>query len=67
MEELRPIYHFIKDDDVEKGLNEFAENNKLDLLIVVPKKHSLLGKIFQPSHTKQLVLHTHIPVMAIHE
>ncbi len=67
MEELRPIYHFINGNDIEKGLNEFAENNKMDMLIVVPKKHSLLGKIFQPSHTKQLVLHTHVPVMAIHE
>ena len=65
--ELNPIYHFINDTHIEKGINEFAEKNNLDLLIVIPKKHNLIRKIFQHSRSKQLVLHTHVPVMAIHE
>ncbi len=66
--DLNPEYHFIKGgDDIEKSINDFAEKNNLDLLIVIPKKHSLINKIFQHSHAKQLVLHAHIPVMAIHE
>lgn len=65
--DLKPRYHFISGADVEKNINEFAENNKLDLLIIIPKKHSLINKLFQKSHSRKLVLHTHVPVMAVHE
>lgn len=65
--DLHPQYHFLKAPEVEKGVTDFAEENKIDLLIVIPKRHSLISKIFQHSHTKQLVLHTHIPVMSLHE
>jgi nucleotide-binding universal stress UspA family protein len=65
--ELKPKYHFINGVDAEKKIIEFADNNKLDLLIVIPKKHNLRNKIFQQSLSKKLVLHSHVPVMAIHE
>jgi len=64
---LNPKFHFLGGPEIEKELCIFAEKNKLDLLIIIPKKHSLVSRIFQHSHSKQLVLHTHIPVMAIHE
>ncbi len=64
---LKPTYHFIAGVDVEKGIIDFAEKNKLDLLIVIPKKHSLFNQIFQHSLSRCLVLHSHVPVMAIHE
>ncbi len=65
--ELNPKYHIIVDTDTEKGIIDFAEKNKLDLLIIFPKKHSLSERIFHYSHSKRLVLHTHVPVMSIHE
>jgi nucleotide-binding universal stress UspA family protein len=64
---LHPKYHFIKGSDIEKSIEEFADTNKLDMLIVIPKKHSLRHRIFNPSYSKQLVLHSHVPVMAVHE
>jgi nucleotide-binding universal stress UspA family protein len=64
---FNPKYHFINDTDIEKGIVEFTERNNLDLLIIIPKKHNLINKIFQPSHSKRLVLHTNVPVMAVHE
>jgi nucleotide-binding universal stress UspA family protein len=64
---LHPIYHFINGNDIEKGIAEFAEKIKLDLLITIPKKHNFISKIFQHSHSKELVLHSHVPVMSIHE
>jgi nucleotide-binding universal stress UspA family protein len=67
LEELHPVYHFVSNADIDEGLVEFAEKNNLDLLIVVPKKHNLVDKLFHKSHTKQLVLNTHVPVMSVHE
>lgn len=65
--DLNPEYDFIEHEDIEDGINEFAEKNNLDLVITIPKKHKLLEGIFKPSSTKQLVFESHIPVMCIHE
>lgn len=65
--DLDPKYHFIKSVDIEKHINEFAEKNKLDLLIIIPKEHTLIQKLFQQSHSKELVLHTQVPTMSVHE
>ena len=64
--DLHPQYHFIKETNTDKAIIEFADKQQLDLLIVVPKQHGLLSKIVQHSHSRQLVLHAHVPVLAIH-
>ncbi|HEX7906070.1 MAG TPA: universal stress protein [Chitinophagaceae bacterium] len=64
--EIKPTYAFIKNKDVEDGINEFAETNNLDLVIAVPKKHQLLDRFFKKRASKQLVFHSHVPVMCIH-
>ena len=67
LEDLDPKYHFINHKDVEDGINEFAETNNIDLLITIPKKHSLLDNLFKHSSTKELVTQSHVPVMCVHE
>jgi nucleotide-binding universal stress UspA family protein len=64
---LKPTYHFITNGNTDQAIIDFAEENKLDLLIVVPKRRGLLKRLFHKSHTKQLVLHAHVPVMAMHQ
>jgi nucleotide-binding universal stress UspA family protein len=66
LEPLGAFFHFITHKNTDEGILEFAEKNDIDLLIVVPRRHTLLEKLLIKSHTKQLVLQTHIPVMALH-
>jgi nucleotide-binding universal stress UspA family protein len=66
LEDVNPLYHFINNKDVEDGINEFAENNNLDLVIAIPKKHKLMEGLFRKSSTKQLVFESHVPVMCVH-
>ena len=63
---LNPNYHFIASENIDDGIIDFAEKNNIDLLLVLPKRHSLFEKLVHKSHTKQLVLHSHVPVMALH-
>ena len=63
---VKPNYHFISNQNTDEGIMDFAEKNHIDLLVVLPKRHGLLDKLFHKSHTKQLVLHSHVPVMALH-
>ena len=46
---------------------EYVEENNIDLLITIPKKHKLLDSLFKHSSTKQLVTQSHVPVMCVHE
>ena len=67
LQDLNPSYFFIDNPVVEDGINEFAEKNNIDLLLVIPKKHRLLDGLFQKSHSTQLAFHSHIPILSIHE
>ena len=63
---LNPQYHFINNENVDEGIINFVEKNKIDLLIALPKSKGLLKKIIHKSVSKQLILHSHVPVIAIH-
>jgi nucleotide-binding universal stress UspA family protein len=67
LEDLKPVYHFIENKDVEDGINHFAETNNLDLILIIPKKQKLMENFFKVSSAKQMIFHSHIPVMCIHE
>ena len=67
LEELHPKYDFIESEKIEEGINKFADENGLDLVITIPKKHKLLEGLFKKSHTSELVFHSHVPIMCVHE
>jgi len=67
LEDLDPKYDFIEDENIEAGIEKFAKKNNLDLIITIPKKHKLLEGLFRRSHTKELVFHSHLPIMCVHE
>ena len=67
LEEVKPTFHFMTKNNIDEAINEFAETNNLDMLVMIPKKHGLLDGIFHSSHSKSLAMHAHVPVMSIHE
>jgi nucleotide-binding universal stress UspA family protein len=64
---IQPEYHFITSENIDEGIINFCEMNRIDLLIVIPKRHNLLDKLIHKSHTKRLVLQSHTPIVALHE
>lgn len=67
LRDTKAEFHSIEAAEVTEGINWFVDRSKLDWLVVIPKKHKLIEKLFRRSHTKELVYHTHIPVLCIHE
>jgi nucleotide-binding universal stress UspA family protein len=67
LEEAKPVFHFIQNVNIEEAIYEFSEKNNLDMLIIIPQNHGLPDRLLHKSHTKQMVLHTHIPVLSLHE
>lgn len=51
--------------DLEDSLNEYIQEEQIDILAMVTHKRKFLKGIFQPSITKRMSYHTTIPLLAI--
>ena len=58
-------FHFVEGEHIDKSTMDFAEKNNIDLLIVMRMHHTLWEKIISRSHTKEMVLHSHVPVLLL--
>jgi len=67
LDDFNPLYDFLDNVEIDEGIIECSEKNKLDLLIVIPKKHDSIERILHKSRSKQVVVHGHIPILSIHE
>jgi len=66
LQSMKPSYQTIVSAGVSNGINWFAEKEKVDWVVMVPRKHNLAEKIFSKSQTKDLLHHTHLPVLCMH-
>jgi nucleotide-binding universal stress UspA family protein len=58
-------YHFVENDDVVDGINEFIEKHQIDLVTMLPQKHNFLERLFKEPYTKRLAFHSHIPLLTL--
>ena len=61
-----PDYYFMHWHSLHEAINQFAEDNSIDMLLTIPKYHSFLSRTLNHSHTRELVYHSIVPVLAIH-
>lgn len=62
---LQHSFHIVEDDQVIHGINDFIKGNKVDLLVVVPGHDNLVHRLFNPSISKGLALHSKIPMLVL--
>jgi hypothetical protein len=60
-------FHFIMQDNFSEAISQYAADNHIDLILIVPRTHSFLASLFSSSHTRTLAYHSHVPILAIHE
>lgn len=65
--EFNPEFYFMSLHDVDEAISQFAEDKKVDFIIVIHKEQSLFSKLFVKSHTKKLAYQGTVPVLALHE
>ena len=58
--------HFIEDEDVNNGIESFMKNHQVDLLAMVTRRNDLFGKLFGLSNTKNMMMHSEVPLAAFH-
>jgi nucleotide-binding universal stress UspA family protein len=65
LKDYNPDFYFIRLFDFVEAINQFVADNKIDLILTFPRKHSFLSNIFKTSSTTKLVYHSHVPIAAI--
>lgn len=60
-------FHYSENEDITEGINKFIMDNEIDLVVMVPHKHSPLHNLFNPSQTRKMAFHTRIPLLTLSE
>jgi nucleotide-binding universal stress UspA family protein len=58
---------FLAHEDVAEGIKSFLQQNDLDMLAMITHQRGLLESLWHESVTKKLSLHSHVPVLALHD
>jgi nucleotide-binding universal stress UspA family protein len=65
--DLRPVYDTITGNDYSEAIATYLRTNDIDMLIVLPHRHSLMERLLFKTHTAELVKNIPFPVMTIGE
>jgi nucleotide-binding universal stress UspA family protein len=60
-----PVYPFIEIDDLDEGVNHFAERLNCDLVVMGTSGENTITEYFEGNHTERVIRITHIPVLTI--
>lgn len=52
--------------DIYEAVTDYMQAHHIDLLAMVTRKRNFLQELFHYSKTKQMVYHSHTPVLALH-
>jgi len=63
--ELNARCHTIYDHEFVRGIENFVQENRIDLLIILPHKHNLIERLFFKTHTPELLHKISIPIMCV--
>ena len=53
----------IHNNDIVQGLEDYIEDKEIDLLALTTHKRGIIERLFNPSLAKQMLFHTHIPLL----
>lgn len=59
-------FHHVENDDVVEGINQFVSNEKTDMVVMIPRKHSFIQRFFHEPNTKKMAFHSQVPLLALH-
>jgi nucleotide-binding universal stress UspA family protein len=66
MKDVSCRFEFVMSNSISEGIREFADSHGLDMLALMPRKHNILERIFNPSVTKSIAVTTNLPLFTVH-
>jgi nucleotide-binding universal stress UspA family protein len=67
LENVVHTFHYSRHENITEGINDFVNEKKIDMVVMIPRAHSLFQNLFHESNTKRMAFHTKVPLLALHE
>ena len=64
---IKTTYHDTISEDIIEGIDEFITANNIKILAMIVRQLNFIDSIFHRSLTKEMAMHTHIPMLALHD
>lgn len=65
---LKNVHHtffYLHRENVVQGINEFISDYKMDMVVMIPRRHSFFSRLLAEPHTKQMAFHAKVPLLAL--
>lgn len=59
-------FELLECQNLENAMEEYIKKHSISMLAMTTHKRNFLTKLFNPSHTKKMLYHTHTPLLAFH-
>lgn len=66
-EDIPHQYDLVTGQNVQEGVKDFLSRQNTQLLVVVPRKHTFIDKLFRKSVSRKLMLEPTIPLLVIND
>ncbi len=65
LDKYQASFHYVEDSNVVEGINEFAAQNNISLIIAIHEKKGFLATLFGKSVSKQLAWKSDVPLLIV--
>jgi nucleotide-binding universal stress UspA family protein len=65
LEDIDHSFHYAENEDVVDGINEYVDENNIDMVAMIPRAHSFFQGLFQEPYTKRMAFHSHVPLLIL--
>jgi nucleotide-binding universal stress UspA family protein len=65
LEDVDHSFHYAENEDVVDGINEYVDENNIDMVAMIPRVHSFFQGLFQEPYTKRMAFHSHVPLLIL--
>lgn len=62
---VKHSFHFPINKNVVEGLNEFVDKTEIEMIAVIPHKHTRFYHFFHRNNVKRIALHPHVPLLVL--
>lgn len=67
LKDMHPVYETIKNHEFVHGIEHYVQSRSIDLLMILPHKHSFIERLFFKTHTAELIEKLRVPIVCIPE
>ncbi|CAN5751699.1 hypothetical protein BH11BAC4_BH11BAC4_18430 [soil metagenome] len=65
LKDMEPGFEFPAGNSISAALEGFAKDHSIDMMAIIPHKHSFMERFFVESTTASMIFHTHIPLLVL--